>query len=127
MTAKRFQQIKLVFVVLIAMIVGQSIVRNEYLVPLIALVISALVLMYLRRKVTEVVTDERDHAIGGKAAFLSIQIYSWIAVVIMLVLFGLRASNPAYEPIATTLAYSTCALMLIYSGSFRYLCGRCDK
>ncbi|MDD5250996.1 MAG: DUF2178 domain-containing protein, partial [Patescibacteria group bacterium] len=61
-----------------------------------------------------------DYATGGRAALLAIQIYSWAAVAGMFVLYALRDTNPAYEAVGLTLAYSTCALMLLYGVIFRY-------
>jgi uncharacterized membrane protein len=120
MTLKQFRIVKLVFTVFLAMIFGRSIVLNSYLMPIIALVASALILFYLRSRVKEVVADERDYLTGGRAALLAMQIYSWAAVIGMLILYANRALNPAYEPVAMTLAYSTCLLMLLYAVIFRY-------
>jgi uncharacterized membrane protein len=120
MTLKKYQQIKLVLVVVIAMIFSQSIILKNYLIPIATLVISSLILILLRRRVKEVIADERDYALAGKSASWSIQIYSWIAVVTMFVLYAFKDLNPSYEPIAMTLAFSTCFLMLIYSFIFRF-------
>jgi len=38
----------------------------------------------------------------------------------MFVLYALKETNPSYEPIAVTLAMSTCLLMLIYGFIFRF-------
>jgi len=120
MTLKQFQVIKLVTVIALAAIFGQGIVRENYLIPLVALVIAVLVLFYLRSKVKEVIADERDWQTGGKAASIAIQIYAWFAVILMLILYAQRNLNPSYLPIAATLAYSTCFLMLLYALIFRY-------
>ena len=120
MTLKKYQQIKLIIVVLIAIIFSQSIILKNYLIPIATLVVSSLILILLRRRVKEVVADERDYALAGKSASLAIQIYSWIAVIAMFVLYSFRDLNPAYEPIAMTLAFSTCFLMFIYSLIFKF-------
>jgi len=39
---------------------------------------------------------------------------------VMFVLYASRDLNPAYEATAMTLAFSTCALMFLYSLIFRY-------
>jgi len=120
MTLKQYSAARLVVTIVIAMIFARSIVLNNFIVPIAALAISVLALFYLRSRVSDVIADERDYLAGGKAALLAIQVYSWLAVVVMLVLYANRAVNPAYEPIATTLAFSTCVLMLLYSLLFRY-------
>ena len=120
MTLKKYQQIKLGIVVVIAVIFSQSIFYNNYLIPIVTLIISSLVLILLRHQVKEVITDERDYTLAGKSASWAIQIYSWIAVVAMFILYTLRDVNPSYEPIAMTLAFSTCILMIIYSLFFNF-------
>jgi uncharacterized membrane protein len=120
MTLKKYQQIKLVIIVIISVIFSQSIIYQNYLIPLTTLIISSLVLILLRRQVKEVVSDERDYATAGKSASWAIQIYSWISVVAMFIFFAFRQVNPFYEPIAMTLAYSTCLLMVIYSFIFKF-------
>ena len=120
MTLKRYQAIKLTMVVVIAIVVSRSIVFENYLIPIATIVAASLILLYLRRGVAEVVADERDRLVGGKAALLTIQIYAWAAVIAMLILHASRQLNPAYEAIALTLAFSTCVLMLLYALIFRY-------
>jgi len=82
--------------------------------------LSSLLLLYFRKKVTGVIADERDYQVGGRAALLAIQATSWIGVIVMFVLYSLGAANPLYQAIAMTLAFSVCALMLIYSALFKY-------
>lgn len=120
MTLRQFQKIKLAVVIVLAIVFSQSIILENYLIPITVLIISYLLLMYLRRQVKEIIADERDYVTGGKSAFLTIQIYSWIAVIGMFVLYAFRDMNPVYEAVALTLAYSTCILMLLYSVIFRY-------
>ena len=120
MSKKQYQLVKLALTILLAIIFSQAIIFKNYLIPISLLVASSLILMYLRRQVKEVIADERDYATGGKAALLAIQIYAWVAVVCMFVVYGLRDLNPAYEPIGLTLAFSTCILMLLYSVIFHY-------
>jgi uncharacterized membrane protein len=120
MTLKKYQKIKLAIVVVIAIIFSQSIIFQNYLIPIATLVVSSLILILLRRRVKEVMADERDYASAGKSASWAIQIYSWIAVIAMFVLSSFKDLNSAYEPIAMTLAYSTCLLMVIYSFVFKF-------
>ena len=120
MTLKTYQKIRLVVVFVLAAIFSQAIALKNYIIPIGAMIVAALFLIWLRRRVKDVIADERDYATGGKAALLAIQIYGWFASISMFVLYALRDINPAYEPIALTLAFSTCILMLIYGFIFRY-------
>lgn len=120
MTLKKYQKIKLILVVLISIIFSQSIIYKNYLIPIITLIISSLVLMILRRRVKDVIADERDYLNAGKAAGWAIQVYSWFAVITMFALYCMKDLNPTYEPVAMTLAFSTCFLMFIYSFIFNF-------
>lgn len=119
MSTQQYRWIKLGVVFLLALTVSQSLVIHNYIIPLVALVISWLVLLVARRKVRDVVADERDYVNAGKSALVAMQVYSWIAVVVLIVLYALRDSNPLFEPIGMTLAFSVCGLMVIYALLFR--------
>jgi len=120
LTLKQYQKIRLVIVIVLAFFISQSIVFRNFFIPVILLITSSLLLMYFRKKVKGVIADERDYAMGGKSAFLAMQIYSWIAVVFMFLFYAMSDLNPYYYPVAMTLAFSTCILMLLYSVIFRY-------
>jgi uncharacterized membrane protein len=120
MTIKQYQVIKLVSVVVLAMIFSQSLVYQNYWLPVGLMVVASLVLLALRKKVKGVLADERDYATAGRAALLAIQIYGWLAAVATFIFYAFKQYNPAYEAIGLTLAFSTCLLLLAYSLIFRY-------
>jgi len=112
--------VRTVFIIVLAMAFSASMQLGNYLIPIAILLVGSLVSLYLRRSVKEVMADERDWALGGKAALAAMQVYSWVAVVAMFVFYGLKDINPSYEPIGMTLAYSTMVLMLSYAVIYRY-------
>lgn len=120
MTLKTFRNAKLAIVIILAASIGISTAYHNYLFPVIGLILGSLLMFYLRGKVQGILADERDYLMAGKAATLAIQVYGWIAVLAMFLLLSRRGFNPSYEPIAYTLAYSTCFLMLMYALVFRY-------
>lgn len=120
MTLKKYKTIKIIVTFLLAFIFSQAIILENFLIPIGAMVIATLILLILRRKVKEIVADERDYIIGGKSALLAMQVFSWISVIAMFVLYSFRHLNPFYEVIGSTLAYSTCLLMIIYSLVFHF-------
>ncbi|MBI4778974.1 DUF2178 domain-containing protein [Candidatus Falkowbacteria bacterium] len=120
MTLKTYNKIKLGIVFITAFIFSQSLVLRNFFIPIMVLGLSSLALFYLRKKVVEVIADERDYQIGGKSALLAIQLTSWAGVIIMFILYALSDTNPFYQPIAMTLAFSVCVLMLMYSAIFKY-------
>ncbi|HNW09312.1 MAG TPA: DUF2178 domain-containing protein [bacterium] len=121
MTLKQYQGAKLVVVAVLALIFSQALVLKNYFVPIAVLVVGSLLLLYLRRQVTGVLADERDWALAGRAALLSIQICSWLAVVVMFVFYARREIDPIYEAIGMTLSLTVCGIMLTYSFIFQYL------
>jgi len=120
MTLKQFKIVKIITVIALAIIVSQSMVNKNYIIPLMALAFSVIVLYFIRQRVKEIMADERDYEIGGKAARMAMQIFSWVAVVIMFIFYSLGHINPIYESIALTLSYAVCFLLLSYSLIFKY-------
>jgi len=110
---------------MIAIILGAifsvSIVADNFVLPIVSVVTSVALMYMLKKNVKEVLEDERDYEIGGRAARYAISIYSYLMLVAILVLFIGRASNPLFETIASILAYSVCSLMIFYSLIFKYL------
>lgn len=120
MNQKTYQKWRLVIVFVLAMVFSQSIVRGNYIIPVVLMVVSSLVLWYLRSRVKGVLADERDYSLAGKAALLSIQVFGWLASVATLVFYSQRNLNPMYETIGLTLSYSVLFLFLVYGIVFRY-------
>lgn len=121
MTLRQYQKIRLFIVVVLAIIFSQAIVLKNYLIPIATMVAGSLILILIRRRVSEVIADERDYATGGRAALLAIQIYGWIGAVGMFIFYALRDRDSVYEPIAMTLAFSTVALLMLYGLIFRII------
>jgi uncharacterized membrane protein len=120
MKLKTYKLFQMTVAALLGIVFSQAVINHNFIVPVIAAIVGTLTLLILRRRVKEVVADERDYANGGRAALIAVQLFSWIAVVIMIALLASRDTNPAYEPIAATLAYSTCFLMLAYALIFKF-------
>jgi uncharacterized membrane protein len=120
MKLQTFRKAQAVTSVILALLFSAAIVNNNFLVPAIALVAGTVILLIMRSRVKEVIVDERDLATVGQAAMHAIRIFSWLAVVAMLIFYSVRSLNPAYEPIAVTLAFSAGILMVLYSIIFKY-------
>ena len=120
MVKKTYNKIKLGVVFVTAFIFSQSLIFRNYFIAIITFVLSSLLLLYLRKKVIEIMADERDYQIGGKSALLAMKLTSWIGLIVMITFYVLSDKNPFYGPIAMTLAFSICVLMLSYSIIFGY-------
>jgi uncharacterized membrane protein len=119
MTLKSFKTAQITIAIIIAIVIGQSIVFKNYYLPFAVIAVGTLVMLVLRRRVKDVIADERDYQIGGRSALLTLQIYSWAAVVVMLVFYSFRETDVVYGTVAATLAFSTCVLMLLYAVIFK--------
>ncbi|MDD5623220.1 MAG: DUF2178 domain-containing protein [Candidatus Peribacteraceae bacterium] len=121
MTQKQYTAIRLLVAMALAAFVSASIVRQEFFWPVVAVACALLLLLVLRRFVQGVLADERDYALGGRAARWAIQIFSMAAVLLMFFFLARQDTDPAARIVANVLAYSTCALMLLYSAIFTFL------
>lgn len=118
---KSYNKIRLVLVVIMSMIFSQSIIFENFIIPIFVMIIWSLTLFYLRSKVTEIIADERDYVLAWKSSFLAIQVFSWISVILMFVLYAFKNENQYFEIIAEVLAFSVCIIMILYSFIFSFL------
>jgi uncharacterized membrane protein len=123
MKIKTFKTIKLIMIIISAMVFSEAIILKNYYIPIAVIIIIALVLFILRRQVKEIIADERDFALAGKAGMIATQFFSWVAVIVMFILYAQRDYNPYYEPVGAALAFSVCFLMLVYVLAYYYLSG----
>jgi uncharacterized membrane protein len=121
MTLKQYTVARMVIAALLAAFIASSVVRHDFFWPVVAMAAAILLLLFLRSRVREVLADERDYTLGGTAARWTIQIFSIAAVLGMFGFSALQERDAAYAVIASVLAYSTCALMLLYSVIFTVL------
>ncbi|MFA6251941.1 MAG: DUF2178 domain-containing protein [Candidatus Paceibacterota bacterium] len=115
MTIKKYNTFRMIIVIALAIIFSQSIIYQNYFLAIGILIISSLLVFTLRKSVKEIMADERDYEQGGKAAMLAMQIYCYAGVIAMFIFKSQASLNPSYDIIATTLAFSICIFMLLYS------------
>lgn len=120
MTIKQFRTIQLFLVMVLAGVVGWATVRQNYVIPIVATALTVMLLFYLQNRVKEIIADERDYEIGGKAARLAISVFAWLMIIVMFALLAFRGQSPDFEMLAVALGYSVCLLMVIYSFFIRY-------
>lgn len=120
MTLQTYKKWKLAVVFVLAMVISQSLVAENFLIPIMAIIVGSLAMLYLKGQVKEVIADERDYLIAGRASLLAMQIFGWFGVIVMFILYSQKDSNPYYEPIAMTLSYSVLFLFFMYALIYRY-------
>ncbi len=119
MTLKQYQKFRMILTIIIAMIFSQAIINQNFFLSISIIILALLLHLFIRSRVEEILHDERDWAIGGKAALSAITTYSWIGLVVMLILKSQAILNPVYDIIANTIAFSVCILMLLYAFIYR--------
>ena len=119
MTKKTFSIYRIIAVIIVTIIVSIFINYGNWYLPVISIMASWLFLYTLRRKVKEVIADERDYIIAGKASGLAMKIYISFSVIIGMILYSTGKENEILFNIATTLLYSACFLMIFYAVLFK--------
>ena len=120
MSAKRFLFYRVAISMIIAGVVSSSIVIGNYILPIVTIITALIFLYIIKKKVSEVLEDERDYEIAGKAARYTLSIFSAITGIIVIILFSLRQKYQGFELAGSILAYAICSLLLIYSIIFKY-------
>lgn len=120
MELKTFKIIKIISAVVLGVAFSRAFILGEFVIPIVLAIIIPPILFLLSKKVKGVIADERDYETMGRASYLSMKIYSWLAVVMIVALYAFKDSNPAFEAVAFSLAFSTCFLIILSSLIFEY-------
>ncbi len=121
MTSKQYNIVKIVAVVALGVMGGRAVVWGNFVTPILSLAAFSAGLLYLRGHVKEVMVDERDIQISGRAASLAIRTFSWILVVAAIVLYAMRSANPAFVIAAGIFSYLVCFLLILLTAFYYYL------
>ncbi len=121
MSYKTFKLLRLVFVVILGILVTWAAANGNAWIPVPAVIAAIIILLLFRRGVKEVIVDERTYSVAYKASRFAFVVFCVGAVTIGTTLLALgKAGQPELKPVGFTLAYSICALVLIYSIAYSY-------
>jgi uncharacterized membrane protein len=121
MSYKTFRMIQALNGLLLGGIMGVSLAIGNWIIPIAAVIISLSILMILRRRVKEVITDERNYTIAEKAARLTVQIVGIGMAIIGAILLGVsRSETTGLAQTGFTLLYATCALLVVNYFAYYY-------
>lgn len=121
MSFKSFKLFRLVVVVILGILVAWAAANGNAWIPIPAVIAVIMILLLFRRGVKEVTVDERTYSVAYKASRAAFVVFGVGAVTIGATLLALgKAGQPELKQIGFTLAYSICALVLIYSIAYRY-------
>lgn len=119
MTRKTFTIYKIIAVIVVAIAASISVKNGNWYLP-IALLVSAWIFLFaLKSRVKEVLADERDYRLAGKASLYTMTAYNVIAVIAGLILYVSEKDNTVLFSIGSILIYSACFLMSLYAILFK--------
>jgi uncharacterized membrane protein len=114
MSFKQFTLIRIAVIIIMAGAIGWAVNSGNAWIPILAIIAALLILLLFRRRVKEVVVDERVYSIAEKASYLALRIFGIAAAVGVAILVALGQKTPELETVGLTLALSVCGLVLIY-------------
>jgi uncharacterized membrane protein len=122
MDKKFFQKCRILVTIAVAIVVGWSVIaETSVFIPLAGIGAGMALLYLLKRRVKEVMADERSYLISEKASRTALAIFAPLMAVVAMVLIVLSSSVlPDYGEAGTVLAYSVCALMVLYHVAHLY-------
>jgi uncharacterized membrane protein len=122
MTAATYGTLMRIIAFALAALIAVSIVLELPLyVPVLVIMVALLIAGILRRRVKELMADERNLRIYERATAASYRVYTILAAGTAFAAMMLRSSLPEWAFVAgQTLAYSICALMLIHLALVSY-------
>jgi uncharacterized membrane protein len=108
-------------VLVVAGLVGWAIYRGNAWIPLPVIIAGGVILWLTRRKSPVEQVDERTFTVAHRAAFLVFRVFAVAAAAVGVTLLALdRADYPELSSAGMTLAYSCCALLLLYCLAYFY-------
>jgi uncharacterized membrane protein len=121
MNFKQFTAIRILVIIIMAGFISWAVVSDNFWIPIPVIIAALAILLFFRRRVKEVVTDERVYSIAEKASLVAFRIFGIAAAVtgITLVALGWQSASDLYK-IGLTLAYSACGLLIIYYIAYLY-------
>jgi len=118
---KTFKLWRSIIVIIIAILVGWSVVSGNALVPVPAVITGIIIVFLFKKGVKEVIVDERIFSIADKASMLTFRAFAILAATAGATLLALsREGFPDLFKIGLTLAYSVCAMLVFYYIAYIY-------
>ncbi len=121
MSYRTFMIFRLMGIVVIAALAGWAANTGNLILLLPAATVLFITLFILRKRVTEVVVDERVEAVAYRASRVAFLAFLYCAVVTgaMLIILAEDTSDTMFQ-VGLTLDYSACALVIFYWAAFVY-------
>jgi uncharacterized membrane protein len=125
MTFRAYRIVKFIIGLVLVALTVVSIDYGIAWIPIPAGLVAVVVMLLTRRKVKEVVVDERNYAIANRASRFTFQVGAIVMAFVGVTLEAMSSSGHAeFEPYALTLILSATGLLLIYIISTLYHSGK---
>jgi uncharacterized membrane protein len=121
MTIKTLRIVTAAIAVVLAIVVAWSIITQNFIIPIIAIVLAIGLNYLLKMSTKEVTQDERTSLLYEKAAGATIRICVPVAGIGAVIIIVLQHHLPDdMVSVAYTLAYTACVILLVHSGFYSF-------
>ncbi len=121
MSYKIFKLWRIIVAIIVVILVGWSVANNNALIPVPAVIAGIVIVLLLKRGMKEVVVDERIFSVADKAAMFVFRTFVILAGMAAATMLALNLERyPGLEQAGLTLAYSVCALLILYYIAYMY-------
>jgi uncharacterized membrane protein len=121
MSYNTFRIYKLVIVIIIAVSVSSAVATGIPWLPVPVAAVGAAVMLLIRRRVKELVIDERTWRIAERAGRLAFQVGAILMALTAATLLALaRSGNESFEQAGFVLAYTAAGMVAIYYFGYIY-------
>jgi uncharacterized membrane protein len=111
---------KILIVIILTIIASSFVALGNFIIPLIILAIATMLMIMLKKNVSERLTDERVNIVAGKASRIVLSTFVSLMAVAGIVLVSLRNIYPQYNLLGNILLFTECGMMLLYAILFKY-------
>lgn len=120
MDARDSRICRLIIIVVTVALAGWFAAMADFVLVIISIAPGAILFYICKRSVAEIEEDERDARVSEQASKVAVAVFASASALSGLILIALRIEHPEYMYAGFALAFSACALMILYSILYGY-------
>jgi uncharacterized membrane protein len=120
MEAKHSKICRMIIIVATVALAGWFAAAADAALVVISAAMGAILFYLCKTSVEDVVADERDERVSERAAKVAMEIFAATSAFAGVLLIALRNDQPEHTNTGFALAFSACALMILYSVLYGY-------
>ena len=120
MSYKTYVMLRVIVVIIMTFLAAWAVASGNVLVLIPVAIAGIAMMLTLRKRVKEVIVDERVYSISDKTSRVAVRISVALLVVAGAVCITLREGMPQLFQIGLTLTCTACGLLLVYWVSYIY-------